>query len=58
MININLIDENISISIGEDFYVIPHNTATMKRLSDLAAQANFAKTYEDYEVYVRDLNFD
>lgn len=56
MININLIDENISISIGEDFYVIPHNTATMKRLSDLAAQANFAKTYEDYEVYVREIS--
>ena len=55
MININLIEENISVSIGEDFYVIPHNAASMKRLSDLAAQANFAKTYEDYEIYVREI---
>ena len=55
MININLIEENISVSIGEDFYVIPHNAASMKRLSDLAAQANFAKTYEDYEIYVQEI---
>ena len=55
MININLIEGNISVSIGEDFHVIPHSVASMKRLSDLAAQANFAKTYEDYEIYVREI---
>tara|TARA_R110002074_G_scaffold104413_2_gene225446 strand:+ start:989 stop:2137 length:1149 start_codon:yes stop_codon:yes gene_type:complete len=51
MVNINLIGDNISISIGEAFHVIPHGVATMKKATDLAAQANFATTYVDYMSY-------
>jgi len=49
MVNINLVGENISISIGEDFFVVPSNTATMTALNDLAAKANFAQLKEDYD---------
>ena len=37
------------ISIGEDFYVIPYNTATMTALNEYAAKANFATLREDYD---------
>jgi len=49
MVNINLVGENISISIGEDFFVIPSNTATMTALNEYAAKANFAMLKEDYD---------
>ena len=49
MVNINLVGENVSISIGEDFYVIPSNTATMTALNEYAAKANFATVREDYD---------
>lgn len=49
MVNINLVGENVSISIGEDFYVIPSNTATMTALNEYAAKANFATLREDYD---------
>jgi len=49
MVNINLVGENVSISIGEDFYVIPSNTATTTALNEYAAKANFATLREDYD---------
>jgi len=49
MVNINLVGENISISIGEDFFVVPSNTATMTALNEYAAKANFATLKEDYD---------
>ena len=49
MVNINLVGENVSISIGEDFFVIPSNTATMTALNEYAAKANFATLKEDYD---------
>jgi len=49
MVNINLVGENVSISIGEDFYVIPSNIATMTALNEYAAKANFATLREDYD---------
>ena len=49
MVNINLVEENVSISIGEDFYVIPSNEATMTALNEYAAKANFATLREDYD---------
>lgn len=49
MVNINLVEENVSISIGEDFYVIPSNEATMTALNEYAAKANFAQLREDYD---------
>ena len=55
MVNINLVGENVSISIGEDFYVIPSNTATMTALNEYAAKANFATLREDYDKNVAEI---
>ena len=52
MVNINLIGENISISVGEDYYVVPHSEAAMKSLSDLSIEANYAPSQEDYRAAV------
>ena len=55
MVNINLVGENVSIAIGEDFYVIPSNTATMTALNEYAAKANFATLREDYDENVAEI---
>ena len=55
MVNINLVGENVSIAIGEDFYVIPSNTATMTALNEYAAKANFATLREDYDKNVAEI---
>lgn len=55
MVNINLVGENVSIAIGEDFYVIPSNTATMTALNEYAAKANFATLREDYDRNVAEI---
>ena len=51
MVNLNVVGDNISVSIGEDFSVVPYNKATYKRLFDLSMQANAAETFEEYEMY-------
>ena len=51
MVNLNVVEGNISVSIGEDFSVVPYNKVTYKRLFDLSVQANAAQTFEEYQMY-------
>ena len=51
MVNLNVVEDNISVSIGEDFSVVPYNKVTYKRLFDLSVQANAAETFEEYQMY-------
>lgn len=51
MVNLNVVGDNISVSIGEDFSVVPYNKVTYKRLFDLSAHANAAETFEEYQMY-------
>ena len=51
MVNLNVVENNISVSIGEEFSVVPYNKATYKRLFDLSLQANSAPSFEEYEMY-------
>ena len=51
MVNLNVVEDSISVSIGEDFSVVPYNKVTYKRLFDLSVQANAAESFEEYEMY-------
>jgi hypothetical protein len=49
MVNINLVGDNISVAIGEDFHVIPFNEATINALTGMALEANYAQDRTAYE---------
>ena len=51
MVNLNVVGDNISVSIGEDFSVVPYNKVTYQRLFDLSMHANAADSFEEYEMY-------
>lgn len=48
MISINLIGDNVSITIGEDAYVIPYSDESYKDIVGCADSANNAETVEEY----------
>ena len=53
MITINLIGDSVSITIGEDAYVIPYNAESYAEVNACAEAANSSETVEEYNKCVK-----
>jgi len=55
MISINLIGDNVSITIGEDAYVIPYDADSYAQVNACAEAANSSETVEEYNKCVESM---